>query len=703
MLYWIRFPLIRFLIFFIAGILLSRIINFSSLITALGYFALLAIFFILLFTCKKEKFLQYNFLIGITAFSALTLSGATISSVHNHRKDPHQLVNTENILAYLGKIEEVNDEDSLNTKFTLNVNQVKIDETWIKKRGKVQVVIKNNAGYLTGFHAGYILIIQGTPSVIKAPGNPDQFDYRQYMFYKGIYLQHYINRAQCIIVQNGSKINIRYLAGKLRSQCRSILIRHIPDRESLALVSALTLGLKDELNDEIAKDYARAGISHILAVSGLHVGIFYIILFVLLKPFNRNKAGAWVISGIIVSILIVFAFVTGLSPSVLRSVILFTFIETGRRLGRKSISFNTLAASALFLLIINPYFIYSAGFQLSYLAVSGIIFFQPYLYKLVIFTNDVADYIWKLVTVAIAAQITTFPITFYYFHTFPAYFMISNIIAIPAAFLILSLGLVIIGLQIINPVADIAGLLVSRIIHFFNLSIHSLASLPGSQFTGIRLSLSMVFLFYAIIFLVMMLMTHKKVRYIYGIAISGLALVLLDLVHVTDSSHREKIIFYSSTSGPLIELVSGRQGILITDSILYRQPEKIKRIIENHCIMDSHPCSPIPSFKLDYELPYFKGSNCGLYTWKGKSILITRDMRYLRSSPFNHAVKVDFLVITGNAGYDITNLARNFDPVFWIIDRSGYPAAREKAEKFLSSGKETYVSIEKTGAFSWTQ
>ena len=363
MLYWIRFPLIRFLIFFIAGILLSRIIDFNTVLFILLFYALTFFYFILLIILNKENFIRYNFLLGIIAFSILTLSGAIISSGHNQLGDPDQLVNAnKKIEGYLVKIEEVDKDDSLYTKLTVKVHLARLNHLWEVKSGKILLILRNSPDEETSFQPGNLLLVRGAPSAFKGPENPNQFDYRKYMFYKGIYLQHFLDRNQYTMINAGSKINMMTLAGNLRNRCRLILSRHIQDDESLGLVSALTLGMREELSDEMTEDYARAGISHILAVSGLHVGIFYIILFVLFKPFNRNKVSAWIISGIIVSILIIFAFVTGLSPSVLRSVILFTFIESGRRLGRKSISFNTLAASALFLLIITTVQRYTLGY-----------------------------------------------------------------------------------------------------------------------------------------------------------------------------------------------------------------------------------------------------------------------------------------------------------------------------------------------------
>ena len=176
---------------------------------------------------------------------------------------------------------------------------------------------------------------------------------------------------------------------------------------------------------------------HVLAVSGLHVGIIFFILNFLLTPLNRNKRLLKIKLFLLVGALWFYAFLTGLSPSVMRSCTMFSFIVVGENLNKRTNIYNTLAASAFLLMLINPLIIFGAGFQLSYIAVISIVFFQPRLAALVAVKNRILKYVWDLFTVSVAVQIGTAPISIFYFHQFPVYFWLSNFIVIPGAALIL--------------------------------------------------------------------------------------------------------------------------------------------------------------------------------------------------------------------------------------------------------------------------
>ena len=207
--------------------------------------------------------------------------------------------------------------------------------------------------------------------------------------------------------------------------------------KQLKVASALLLGYRENLDKELVKSYASAGAMHVLAVSGLHVGILYLLLtriFSFLKKVKKVKNGKFILTILIVSFLWFYAIMTGLSASVMRATTMFSFIVIGNELlNRKTSIYNTLAVSAIILMIINPFIVYQVGFQLSYVAVVGIVYLQPKLNRLFYSRYKLVRGVWAITCVSLAAQIATFPLSLHYFHQFSTYFFISNLIVIPAS------------------------------------------------------------------------------------------------------------------------------------------------------------------------------------------------------------------------------------------------------------------------------
>ncbi len=701
MLSWLRYPLIRFLVFLIAGILLRRILALNSPVFIYLFLTGLITYPAILLVLKKDRFVRYNLLVGVMALGTLALAGISLTIVKDDKNlEFHLLSLADPPEAVTGKLVDFPVPDSTGTRFVVDCRSGLRDTAWRKIRGKIQVTCRHNSGSsIYNLRPGALIMIRGKPRVIGAPRNPGQFDYASFMAGRNIYHQMMVPDHKIVLIRNGNPFNILTLAGTINRNCQKILNSHLHDSIASSLCAALVLGARNRLDDFLVADFAHAGISHILAVSGLHVGILYLMLFFILKPLFRNKKTAWVGSVFIILILVLFAFITGLSPSVLRAVILFSIIESGRRLGRKSISFNSLAASAFLLLAIDPGFLTTLGFQLSYLAVTGILFFQPKIYRLLVFENDLLDYAWQLVSVSLAAQITTFPLTLHYFHAFPVYFLAANIIAIPAAFVILTGGLAILALYFTGPVADVLGKLLSIFIHGFNFLIHGLASLPFSQIGSINLSNLMVVILYAGLLIFMFLIASRKIIFLYLTLFFAFTLFFLNAFETFRAIHQHKIIFYYVHGGTQIELVKGREGIIIADSVLSTKPERIRRIMGNHCLAEHHPCSF--SVAEQHRIPEGSSGNINFYVWEKKKIVMIRDKHVNHGFRPENILLADYIILAGNSGYSIDAILKNFQSRCWIIDGSAVPAASRTAIRELTSRHCRVISLEESGSVSF--
>ena len=208
--------------------------------------------------------------------------------------------------------------------------------------------------------------------------------------------------------------------------------------DNLAVLSALTVGDKENLSEDMRETYSIAGASHVLALSGLHIGLLST-LFLFFFSFLWKRWAAFKPLGFFLVILFLwaFAFLTGLSSSVVRSVIMFSLLVVSRLQSEKLLSLNTLAATAFLMLLYNPLWLFDVGFQLSFVAVVSILLIQPKLYSLLSVRRCIPRYVWGLLTVSVAAQIGTAPLVIFYFSRFSTHFLLTNLWVIPMVTLIL--------------------------------------------------------------------------------------------------------------------------------------------------------------------------------------------------------------------------------------------------------------------------
>lgn len=294
---------------------------------------------------------------------------------------------------------------------------------------------------------GSVFLFKSELSTISKPLNPYQFNYKKYLEKQGVYHQVFLRNA-AFIVRDSKEKSIYSIAENIRNKIETELVKNRFKGEELAVIKALILGQRNNISKELLEDYTNAGAIHILAVSGLHVGIILLILSFLLKPLERLKNGKFIKTFLIVLLLWFFAIIAGLSASVVRAVTMFTAIAIGMTFSRKTFVQHTLIASMFVLLLCKPMFLFDVGFQLSYLAVFSIVTIQPKLYNLWNPKWKITDKFWQLFTVSVAAQLGVLPVSLFYFHQFPGLFMLSNLVIIPFIGIILMLGILVIFLAL---------------------------------------------------------------------------------------------------------------------------------------------------------------------------------------------------------------------------------------------------------------
>lgn len=278
-----------------------------------------------------------------------------------------------------------------------------------------------------------------TPRMISNNGNPCEFNYRRYMDGRGIRYTGFFRARDIVGHRQAARLTVRERSQKTAHSLTALFAAAGLQDDGLGVITALTLGDRELLDREQLDAFARSGVMHIMAVSGLHVGMISMALsWMLFFLRGRLKPLKAVIT---VPLLWVFAFITGLSPSVLRATIMFTFLQAGTLTHRPASSMNSLLASAFIMTAARPAVLFEAGFQLSYLAVAFIILFFSRFSGLLRPGNRILRYIWQVTALSLVAQAGTMALTVRLFNIFPLLFPLSNILVVPITFLILMLTL----------------------------------------------------------------------------------------------------------------------------------------------------------------------------------------------------------------------------------------------------------------------
>lgn len=384
-------------------------------------------------------------------------------------------------------------------------------------------------------------LFRGRVQEIRNNGNPGEFDYAAYMQRKGISCMMFAESGSCVRLNPAPGMQLKYLPGKIRRKIRSSWDLHNPD---LAVLSAITLGDKSMIPLETRDAFVGSGAMHLLAVSGLHVGMIWWILDLLII-FPRRKAAFRILKVVLIlGILWLYAGITGFSESVSRSVTMFSLISLARAISRNSNIYNTLFLSAFILLVIDPQRIEEPGFQLSYLAVFGIVSIHPVLERMLPVSNKILKRVTDLVFVSIAAQLATFPISLLYFHQFPLYFMFTNILAIPLVSLLLALFVIFSPFFILDFHPEFFLWILEKLCHLLNQVVGLISSLPGSAIRDIPMSAAICLLLMLLIFSLTGFAIYKRVIWlILSTGISCCILLFSGTMRIPDLSIRELHIY----------------------------------------------------------------------------------------------------------------------------------------------------------------
>lgn len=419
-------------------------------------------------------------------------------------------------------------------------------------------------------------------STIQSPqnnGNPEEFNYRDYLLRKGISGTTYTKEWTRCGVSFPSRSLVSY-AEAVRMKLLSIYQKAGIHGEEYSILAALTLGYKESLSEETRLHFSQAGISHVLALSGLHVGFVYILLEFILSFILRSKNSP-IKQFIIILLLWGFAFLTGLLPPVIRATIMCSLVALARIHNAQSLSINTLSAAAFLTLCFRPLWLFEASFQLSFTAVAGILLWQPWLSKQIRFQNRFLRYIWGIICISSTAQLAVLPFILYYFSSFPSYFLLTNIAALGLVSMIIYTGFALLLLHLSPSFVQFGlGRIIQEELHLLHKTVEKIGQLPGSQITDLYISSWEAWSLALLLFTGMHYLTakDKKPAFLLIALAGGCVLTSSEISKTLQSRHYfPSILFYSSYNCPALHLITNKKhSYLWTDSTQQGYPFLLK-------------------------------------------------------------------------------------------------------------------------------
>ena len=521
------------------------------------------------------------------------------------------------------------------------------------------------------------LIVIAPKDEIKPPLNPYQFNYKNYLEIQGIYHQLKLTADNHIVLENSSR-TIRGYAASLRQNIITKLEQTNFGNAELGIIQALFLGQRDTISEETYTDYKNAGAVHILAVSGLHIGILLLFLEFMLGPMELLPNGKTFKLVVVVILLWGFAFLAGLSASVVRAVTMFSFVAYAMYLNRPSNTFNILALSMFFILLVfDPMLLFNVGFQMSYAAVFAIVWVYPILQKFWYPKNWLIRQIWQLLSVSIAAQVGVLPISLFYFHQFPGLFFISNLLIVPFLGLILGLGIIVIALILLNIAPNYLIELYNSFIGLMNSVIKWVAQQEAFIFRNIPFDSVQLVLTYGLLISMIWILTKNTFKRTLTFLICFIALQFWSLYNQQNTNEKEQLLLVHQTKNSILAHQKGNQLSVFTNDS--SATKKIATSFEIHERIE----------KLNYQL--LRNS----YKFNNQNVVLIDSSGVYDFKPKN----VDYLILTQSPKINLERLIAHLQPKRILVDGSNYYSYVNRWKKTCSHKKLPFHYTGEKGAY----
>ncbi|MFA5419062.1 MAG: ComEC/Rec2 family competence protein [Bacteroidales bacterium] len=688
--FWSRRPAIRILIWYIPGILAWKYLGqpggWPTHLNVL--FSVMALLFYLMTVLGPLRH-AYRWMTGV-ALGLLFLSlGWLLTSFHSTRNEAALEAENKVFLARLISDPSIG-KNVISAELEIwdSLNDLKNNTKPIHIQGYFEKCKQSEA-----FRYGQLLLVNGSLIPVAGPSNPEEFDYRNFLSMKNIHYTMYLKSENWDSLGIDPPNKWMALAYQSRWKLLSVVKSSGLNNEEFAVASAILLGNDDFMEAGLRQNFVYAGAMHILCVSGLHVGIIFIIFNFLFSFLNKNKYLKYLKAFLLILLIWTYASITGLSPSVQRAGLMVSFFIFSQLTSQHKDNINTLAFSALILLLINPMLLFHIGFQLSYAAVAGILLMYQPIYRMMYFKNSIADGIWSITALSLAAQIATFPMAVHYFHFFPSWFWLTNLFTYPLSFAILTGGMAFMMFSWVPYLSVALGWLLSGMIYLLNYLVDMVKYLPYPGINNLYLPSYEVILVYLLIVLLAIFIFEKKWKLVLPILMISSILFGIETMHHLNHLKQQGFVVYHIRKQSLIQFVEGSQNRVIADSTLLNDLSLVNFSIQS-------------SQAKWGQTPYTGNSNLTGYYHDGAYILFNNQRIMLINEhsdfiPTNQKLSMDMLVVSGKPAIKPDDLVKTIQTNLIITDGSVPAYWKKKLALVAKQNQIRHFDTSKDGAFTF--
>ena len=680
---WSKYPFVRMLIPFALGIWFSIFVvalRLSPTFLIAVAVALLAMAALTAFLLKHQR---HSWFFGAVMACYLFMAGYSLVRVHEAEVQKGYFRNFETEANYyVARVYDYPTERPNSIRTVLELEYQFGDSLPSRPvSGKVMAYFPRPDSTFA-LHYGDLIALPAPVREVTPPLNPEEFDYKAYLARKGITGQVYLKDEDWIDLQTNDANPIYAFSYRFRDVLLASLQRNGLSDNEFGVAAAILLGYDDNLADEVRKNYVAAGSMHILCVSGMHVGIIYLLASFLLGFLNRKKWQKTLKQVLLLTLIWFYALIAGLSPSILRASLMISFVIIGEMIRRKGFIINSIAASAFILLCVNPNNLFEIGFLLSYAAVMGIVVLQKPIYNLLYIKNKLLDKAWQITAVALSAQIATIPFTLFYFNQFTTYFWLSNLFLTPISFVVVISGMVLLLVSWIPYVNTLVGYLVWGAVYVMNWVVEKIESIPYSIIKGLYVN-DFEFAMLLVALLLLMLTFLLRKRRIFIAMLAALLVVMASVTFRLYSSDRQQgMTVFSLRNHTAVDFVSGGEHILLADSTLMTDESTIDYSLKGAWSkrhLSHHP--QIIGFEGDCANDYLcKKSN--LIVFEGKLLALWDGQRL--DDSLSYRLAVDYLLVRERQKPDVQSVVNGYDVKMLLIDGS---VPKYLAEKWIAQAE----------------
>lgn len=656
--FWKKVPFIRLLVPLVTGIIIQWHFDITRNVwwLILATSAIIIFSFFLIPFSNRFRFYAVNGLAICAIFISL---GALLTwnkdIRHNNQWLGSTYLENDTIIATL---DEAPVEKPNSVKANASVNFLWGKQGRINVKGRIIIYFKKGSASKNLGYGSRVLFTKPMQEIRNA-GNPGGFDFKRYALFKGITHQVYLDSNDFVLCKKKKGIWLENFLCHAREKVLTILRGNIKGPKELGLAEALLIGYKDDLDPELVQSYTHTGVVHIIAISGMHLGLIYWLLLRLFKPLQKQKRLRWLRLVLILAGLWLFSLLTGAQASILRSAVMFTCIVIAESISRKTSMYNTLAFSAFIMLCYDPFLVWDVGFQLSYAAVLSIVIFMRPIYNWFYFENKFIDAVWKLNSISIAAQILTVPLSLYHFHQFPNYFLLTNFVAVPLSSLIVLGEIFLCALFFIPFLASLFGKLMAWMIWLMDSYIERIEALPGSLWESLQVSILQTICLFIIIAGLSSWLMNKSRRGLRIAMLSMLVFLLFRGLSFIRAGNQEKLIVYNIPQHFAIDFIDKNKFSFLGDSAVEQNS-----FTRNFYLQPSRTLSRVGFSVSIHDLLSFENYS----VFGGCHILLINKPIFFEQSP-NRPV-VDLLIISKNPKVSIPKLTASLDIKQIVFDGS---------------------------------